>query len=168
MALVTLNGVIVASEVNNNFIDHLSATNAGVLLGNKDYQYDQEILDLTNVLGVGLRTYDFTPPDDLEVRVMGVTAVSASANPVVTVTLTAIDSQEATASVYTLDTTPTVTVTAVVGTAHATRYDRQASSTAKLFLKKGVTYRMQVSSNSATVVDHVHAYLYCRTRRRRK
>jgi hypothetical protein len=168
MALVTLSGTISAADLNTNFNDKTSTLITNATLGQKDFQVDLEAFDVDNTSArVPYQTLDFTAPDDLELRVMGLFLNSASAVPLITLTLTAIDIDQNSASVYLLDQTVTVTCQAVVGEANATRDDRQASSTTKIFLKKGITYRMRMTSSSATVVDYAQAFIYCRTRRRR-
>lgn len=162
---MTLSGTISASSLNSHFSGKFTDLNASPT--NKDFQYDIEVFDLASSLGVGLRTLDFTVPDDLELRVVGMTLYSASAVPTATLTLTAIDIDQNSASAYLLDQTISISKQAVVGSTSATRDDRQASTTTKIFLKKGITYRIQLSSNSATVIDRVHAFVYARARKRR-
>lgn len=167
MSLITLTGTISESDLDNNFSDKVATLQGNAIFGAKDFSIDLEIFDLVTSTSVGLRTLDFTPSDDWEFRVFGFSSYSASAVPTVTVTLTAIDSDQNSASDYLLGQTISLSKQDAVGEANATRDDRQASSTTKIFLKKGVTYRIQASSDSATNTDRVHIYLYLRTRRRK-
>jgi hypothetical protein len=168
MALVTLAGTISAADLNTNFSDKSNTLNINNLKGKKEFQYDLEIYDADNTAAkVPFQTLDFTPPDDLELRVVGMFMNSASAVPTLTLTISAIDIAEVSVSDYLLNQSIVLTKQAVVGQTDATRDSRLADSATKIFLKKGITYRMRVTSNSATVVDYVQCFMYCRTRRRR-
>lgn len=169
MALVTLAGTISANDLNTNFSDKLATIAAANVVSatGKDFQYDLEIFDLINTTSVGARTLDFTVPDDLEFRVLGLTIWAAGAGATVTVTLTAIDIDQASASIYMLDEVISLSRGSSAGEGNATRVNRTPSTTTKIFLKKGITYRLQASSSSATNVDRCHIYLLARARRRR-
>lgn len=170
MSLTLLTGTISSIALNNNFVDKvatINSNNTNAQLSLKDFSYDLEVFDFSNTSTAGLGILDFTPPDDVELRVIGYSIYSASAVPLLTLTLTTIDIDGTAAPLYLLNQTISITNQSVVGEAVATRDDRQDSSTTKIFLKKGVTCRLQLTSASATAADHITITLYCRSRRRR-
>lgn len=170
MALVTLSGTISAADLNTNFGDKTSSLQSTAQAGKVTWQYDLECLDLVTSTSVALRTLDFTAPDDLEFVVLCLNAWNSTAvTRIATGTLTAIDVNEQSASKYLLGQPISLSVTCTAASTeyNATRDDRTASTATKIWLAKGVTYRLQVSQDTATVLDRVVLSLVVASRRRR-
>jgi spore maturation protein SpmB len=120
---------------------------------------------------------DFTAPGQLQVVTFGLTVINtAGLAKTVTATLSAIATTDATNTEpevpkYLLNRTISVTGSFAVGATptHATRTDYSDNTVANnvIFLTRGVTYRIELSTPSAVAVDRAYAYLLCRSPWRR-
>lgn len=165
MALVTLSGVINPNDLNNNFSDRLVQMETALKADKKTFEYELEVFDISTASTVATTILDFTPPDDVELLCLALFANSATASITLTGSLKAMSGEEEVPQ-YLNDQPVTVTVTSAVGQADATRYDLTDATSKKIFLKKGITYRLQVISSSASIVDYCQLMLVTRTRRR--
>lgn len=168
MSLTTLTGVISSSALNNNFSDKLNSLDSQAGSIPTFHQFNIETLDLTNAPAAGTNIADFTAPDDLELWVVGLSMWNTNlVSKVVTMTLTAIDSAGTSVTKYLLDQSVTVNVTgATAAEFNATRQDWSSFSGTKVFLAKGVTYRLTLTC-SADTVDRAYGFIVTRVRRRR-
>jgi hypothetical protein len=166
MALITLSGVIDKDDLNNNFNDRSTQIEAALKADKKTFEYELEVFDLSSASGPANTTLDFTPPDDVEVLDLCLYVNSATASITLTAELTAIDFNEVSVPQYLNDQSVTVTVASIVGETNATRFNRKPTTSNKIFLKKGLTYRLRVTSSSASIVDYCQIVLVCRNRRR--
>lgn len=171
MALVTLSGVISATDLNTNFNDKRAALNASNIVAGKCFQYDIRNMreggtGLTSATVEGYRTIDFTPPDDLLLVTVGLSYVQADATSrTISLALTVRTDPLATAAEvisvqrYLGDQTISVSVTGASAAEHtATRY----VPTVPVVLIKGVAYRMQLSSTAATAIDTAYGFVLAR------
>lgn len=157
-------GVILAADLISN-LDALTTTlTAQARNGQKDFNVPLTHAALLTTTPEPARVVDFTAPDDLELRAIRVSATSTAAGQTVTIALTQTDGDNA----YLLDFLPTITVTTVVGTAHATLDLRTTTQAIRLRLLRGVQYRMTATTSAAANAPQVSAALVLRTRRRRR
>lgn len=165
MALTPYTGTIAASTLNNNFLDKSSAivqANATA----KSHVLQHRVPGLDSASTELERTWEFTPDDDYELRLLALYKEQAAATVGVTLTLE-LESVGANGSWYLLDKTWSISMTT---TATTTQHFRQAYTSAsgqRLFLKKGVPYRLKLTSSSATAMDVVDGIMVLRGRRRR-
>lgn len=166
MALVTLSGTISAANLNNNFNDKVAAIAALNDNRGQDLQYNLSVLDLTTALNVGLRTFDFIPPTDLELKLLGISFFNPDATSrTAKLALTAISSEEVAVSKYLLDQTTEISAT---GSAALEYSGTRNAPTYPTFLVKGVTYRLLITREDANagVIDRAYGFAICRTCRR--
>jgi hypothetical protein len=170
MSLVTLSGTISEADLQNNFEDKLDELLAVEQLAKDDWQVDIRALDLTTVLAVGLRTIDFTAPDDCQLVTLGLSIFNPDATSrTAQLTLTAIDSAETEVSKYLLDQSISVSVTGDTAAEHnATRTDLTLTSGELINLVKGITYRLQLTRTDANggVIDSAYGFVLLRSSRR--
>ncbi|MBL0320578.1 MAG: hypothetical protein IPP74_14980 [Alphaproteobacteria bacterium] len=163
MTLVTLSGVISAANLNTNFSDKTSTLLTNMKSGNETTQKTLRVFDLTNAIAASLRTYVFTPLDDIELQGLRLQTYSTNASLVITGTLKAINPDTAVEyTKYLMDQTVTITNTSVVG-----KSDTHSSFTSPFtVLKANVSYQLQLSSASATACDKALLILLAKVRRR--
>lgn len=152
MALVTLNGTIEASELLNNYDDLTSTLAANAILGQCDQTIFVFVRSLVAATPLSQRTVAFTPQDDAEVRICYGYGTADAAGRLLTVTL-AVDNGDAT---YLGDNTVTATVTSAgAGITHTrpTLTDLRTTTGTRIRLKKGVRYRLTVSTDAGTYTD---------------
>lgn len=162
-------GTILSSELNTEFDAQRTTINTNASAAGKPFQYELEVKGLTNTTNVGLRTLDFVAPDDLEVRLFGLTSYSASNVPNTTATLTgiALDANGAVATTLTYMSDLTVSLTIdQSATENNARTAFTTTSGNRFWLVKGASYRIQVSSDSATATTRTIAFLLVRAVRR--
>lgn len=164
MSLVTLAGTVSAADLNTNFQDKVANLVAQAADDSKFHQVNIETLDLTSATTNGLNVQDFTCTDDWELWVVGLSVWNPDATSrTITMTLTQVDG----VTKYLLDQTVSVSIAATSATEfNATRGDYRTSSP-KIFLVKGITYRLTLTSSSASAVDRAYGFLCLRPRRRR-
>lgn len=165
MSLVTLSGTISAADLNTNFDDKVANLTAQAASDSKFHEIENEVLDLTSGPVAGSNIYDFTCPDDMELWVVGLSVWNPDATSrTITMTLTQVDG----VTKYLLDQTVSVSVTATSATEfNATRGDYRTNSGTKIWLVKGITYRLTFTSSSGSAVDRAYGFVLARPRRRR-
>ena len=164
MALVTLNGTVEASELLNNYDDLTSTLAANAILGQCDQTIFAFVRSLAAATALSLRTVAFTLQDDAEVRILYGYGTADAGSRLLTVTL-AVDNGDST---YLVDHTLTATVTSAgAGITHTrpTLTDLRTTTGTRVRLKKGVRYRITVSTDAGTYTD-VCAGVQLRTVRR--
>ena len=170
MALVTLSGAISAADLNTNFADKQSTINTNAQSHAKDIAYRLQVLALSSATSVGARTLDITVADDCELRTLALWVASPDATSrTATATLTAIDATEADISdVYLLGQTVSVSKAMSSGTTgNATRTDYTPTTSTKVVLIKGITYRLQLSGTASAFTACVATLVVRQIARRR-
>ncbi len=170
MTLTTLTGTTSHTALNNNFSDKLDSIKAVNNISSSGKTFDK-MLDcdaLSSTTLVGLRQITFTPEDDYELIGAILRVTSGTASITITAVLRAIlpDTEEE-ISKYMSSDTFSMSLTTIVGTNEATRVDKTSTTAKKLYLIKGITYRLILTSSSATAVTRAYAKLILRVRRRR-
>lgn len=154
MALVTLDGTIEASELLNNYDDLTSTLAANAILGQCDQPIFVFVRSMTSATVVSLRTVAFTLQDDAEVRICYGYGTADAGSRLLTVALE-VDSSDAT---YLVNHTITATVTSAgAGLTHTrpTLTDLTDTTGTRVRLKKGVRYRLTISTDAGTYTDVV-------------
>lgn len=167
MALVTLanSTTIAAADLQTNFDDARAQMAANAKAGSKDWQVDIERLALANADDISLRTVEFTPQDDAELRVLGVQAFAGIVR-TITLTLTAITAAGVAIPRFLVDQSVVVTLTTTAGAEDYARVDYRTTTNARIFLLAGVLYRLTLA-NSGTAVTRAYGFALLRSRRRR-
>lgn len=168
--MITLSGTISASDLNSNFNEELAAMATNMARSGKDLQYDLDVRDILSTTDISLRSMDFVAPAQLELRAVSVVVWNPDATPrVVTGTLTAVDDSGTAVPKYLLNQTVSVSVTANSAAEFTgTRANYQTSTGTKIFLNKGVVYRLTLSVDVASAVDRAVLTIVCRNRWRRQ
>jgi hypothetical protein len=166
MTLVTLSGTPSVTDINNNFNDKVADIKAvnQISSDGKGYEIMLDVTSLTSSYNLGLRSATFTPPDDIEIEAVKLIVSSVNNGINVSVSLSPIlpDTEEV-VSKYVVDTS--VSMTDV--TAGGAGFNKYLTPAAKVFLVKGITYRLEITSDSASVVKRAICSLICKVRRRR-
>jgi hypothetical protein len=170
MTLTTLTGTTSHTDLNNNFSDKLAAIRAVNDISSVGKTFDK-MLDcdaLSSATLAGLRQITFTPEDDYELIGAMLRVTSGTASITITASIKAIlpDTEEEVPKYLSGDTF-SMSLTTIVGTNEATRVDKTSVTAKKLYLIKGITYRLILTSSSATAVTRAYAKLILRVRRRR-
>jgi hypothetical protein len=171
MTLVTLSGTISASDLNTNFRDKRAALYATTEPATSRKTFLYEIFNkreggtgLTSSTAVGFRTEDFTVPDDLQLLTMGLSFVNPDATSrTITLTLTAIDSLEVSVPKYLTSQTISISKTGASAAEHTAI---RLTPSIPVGLVKGLTYRLQLSSSSATAITSAYGFLLAGCKRR--
>lgn len=161
MALTPFTGTITQSALRLNFDDKTPTLTANATAGQTDHVVTVTRLALDVGNDIALRSIDFTPVDDYEVRVLRLTLQDGTASRTVSALLTVADGD----TTFVLDKTISVTGTTVVGTSHA-NLDLRTVTGDRLRLLKGVPYRLVIGPPSAGPVTRAQASLVLRSRRR--
>lgn len=154
MALITLNGTVEASDLLNNYDDLTSTLAANAILGQCDQPIFVFVRSLAAATALSLRTVAFALQDDAEVRICYGYGTADAIGRLLTVTL-AVDNGDAT---YLVNNTITATVTSAgAGLTHTrpTLTDLTDTAGTRVRLKKGVRYRLTVSTDAGTYTDAV-------------
>jgi hypothetical protein len=160
--------VISASDLNTDLsnipFNVLSAgSDAGVL-----YSFSLDTLDLISTTNVGLRTHDFTAPDDAFVTTLHLRVINTVvASKTITATLTAISSDETSVPDYLNQQTVSAAVTFSTAATHFASSDHSSTSLTPVVLVKGITYRLTLTNSGASNVDRAVAVLSVRSFKRR-
>jgi hypothetical protein len=166
---INLSGVISATDLNSNFNEQLATLRANAQLGRKQYQKVLDVYGLTNATGTIARQLEFTAVDDMDVLLLGLTVWRNSGTITITAELEAIAYTAAGAeevSKYLSD--KTVSVSRLVSAGAENNANRTIyEPTNVIRLIKGITYRLTLTSNSATAVNRAYCYLVMTTTRRR-
>lgn len=146
-----------------NIWTQMTLTDTGVC-----FSQTLDVLDLIDTTNVGLRTHDFTAPDDgfvvtLHLRVIN----SVVATKTITATLTAISSDKTAVPDYLNQQTVSAAVTFSTASTHYAASDHYSSSGTVVPLVKGVTYRLSLTNSGASNVDRAIAVLTARCFKRR-
>jgi hypothetical protein len=147
MALITFaNGdVIDSDDLNNNFSDKT----ATIITNMKDSSYNFTIycekLAFSNAADY---VFDFTPPDDCTLYNIDLRVFSGTASITIGFNLQAITILEEVVDTYIAFRDYATSVVSVIGEA-----SQRAITPGTLVLKKGITYRITLTSSSATAVD---------------
>ena len=166
MVLPTLSGTITAADLKQGFDDEIGNITAQAQAGRRKRIIWHEALALTAGTDVVL---DFTPQDDLELRMIGVHAnndVSLLSGPVVTFSL---EEAGGTTS-YLIEQTWRAQLTtngAATPTPVRVNYENDLTLP-KLFLSAGITYRARLSLDTGGPLDRALGVLGLMTRRRRR
>jgi hypothetical protein len=161
VALTNFTGTVAQSTLRSNFDDKTTTLTTQATAGQKDHVVIAHRLALAAADDVSLRSVDFTPMDDYEVRVLRITLEDGTASRTVTASVTVVDGD----TTYLLDKTISVTGTTVVGTSHA-NLDLRTVTGDRLRLLKGVPYRLALGAPSAGPVTRAQASLVLRSIRR--
>ena len=168
MALITLSGVINATDVNENFRDQISAYNTANNGMRRAWYWTLDVRGgLAAGTNVGLRTGTITPIDDVELNLLAFQLWRNSGTAAATATLTSPAGSQ-----YLSDRTVSITASSAAGTEiNGTRVQRIADSGAggnlTVMLQAGVSYQMQITYTSGTI-DRAYVQLLGRTRTRRE
>lgn len=167
MPLVTLSGTISAADLNNNF----SVASGLAYAARKRYQQqDLLVLGLTSTTSVGLRTFDFTPEDDIEIATLMLEGSNPDATTrVLTASFTVVDAAGADASeIYMLGVTPTITLSMTAAASYSRSRTTFTSAAPNLRLPAGLTVRITITSDTASACTKAQASLVYRTEARRR
>jgi hypothetical protein len=161
MALVNFTGTITESALRSNFDDKTATLTANAASGRTDHVVFVHRLNLDTSDDISVRSIDFTPVDDYEVRLLRLTLTDGTASRTVAATVTVTDGD----TTFLLDKTISVTGTTAVGTSNA-NLDLRTVSGDRLRLLKGVSYRLAIGAPSAGPVTSAQASLVLRSVRR--
>lgn len=161
MALVPFTGLITQATLRANFDDKTLTLSTNALAGKTDHVVFVKALNLTTTTDISLRSVDFTPVDDYEVRVLRIRLDDTVASRTVEASLTVADGD----ATFLLDKTVSVTGTTVVGVSNANLDLRTVTGT-RLRLLKGVPYRLSLGPSSSGTVPFAQASLVLRSLRR--
>lgn len=135
--------------------------------GDSDNGLTFDVSSLTTATAEALRSLEFVAPDDLELRVLGLSADHGAITNVVTCTLTQQDvGTVTTPTVYILDEDWVVSLTCS-GSAEE-EFARQAymtTSGSRLMLKRGVAYKLTLATDGGTIT-RATGTIYWRVKRR--
>lgn len=144
MSLTPFTGTVTEAVLNANFDDARAAITSQATAGQVDACVTHRKLTLTSTPAVA-DFVDFTPEDDMEVRVLRVFVESANAGSTITATLSVANGD----STFLVDKTLTASVTSIAGTVQATTDLRTVTGT-RVRLLRGVPYRLALSASSST------------------
>lgn len=154
---------ISASDLNTSEGGKRTIIDGAPALLQADHQMDMEVFSLTDTTAEALRTRDFVMADDAELRVFGVFKRGGGTPTTLTATLTAVGDDD---GEYLLGKTVSE-VLAYAGTGSERQRTAYTDTTGdRIWLKKGVRYRMQVASTNSVATDYVAVSLIVRTRMR--
>lgn len=162
MALTTFSGVVSPSVLNSNFDDKTASLTTNAKAGQKDWQVNVEKETLSTADDVSLRSVEIVPQDDFEVRVLGLSVYDAGASLVATLTLTSPDDDD-----YLLERSLTVSATTAAGSHVHARTDLRTSTGDRVFLLRGVRYRLTLDESTAGAIGRAYGFVLLRARRRR-
>jgi len=160
MSLTPFTGTVTAATLNANFDDARAAITSQAVLGQVDASVHHRVLSLTGAATSVANFVDFTPADDMEVRVLRVYVNSATASSTITAAVTVANGD----STFLVDQSITVSTTSIVGTTQASRDLRTVTGT-RVRLLRGVPYRLSLSSSAGTHTE-ARAIVLLRTIRR--
>lgn len=169
---MTLSGTITAANLNAEFSANLSSLLAVNTVSSNgkslDLICDSQSLSNTSIAGIG--SVVFTAEDDMEFSTALLRVISATAGIVITATITAVLPSDLTLiPKYILDDTLSLSTTSIIGETEGSRLDRRGILPAKkIFFIKGITYRINLTSSSATAVTRAYCIISCIVRRRRQ
>lgn len=163
MSLTPFTGTVSASVFNANFSDANAAITSQAILGQIDSNVHHKVINLVSAGSPAVTDYvDFTPNDDLELRVLRVSGTDAAGGMTVTATITVANGD----TTFLVDRTITATTAALgVGTQTQATTDYRTVTGTRVRLLKGVTYRLTLSASAGTV-DDARAMVLLRTIRR--
>ena len=162
MALTAFTGTVTAALLNSNFNDARPAITTQATDGQVDMVVHHKAL-LVASAGTAVGDYvDFSPQDDMELRVLRVYATDAAASQVVTATLAVANG----GTTFLCDQTISVSVTTGAGTIVQASADYRTVTSTRVRLLKGVPYRLSLGRDTGTI-DEARAMLVLRTIRRR-
>lgn len=159
MSLTPFTGTVTAATLNANFDDARAAITSQAILGQVDSCIHHKALSLTGSTAVA-NFVDFTPADDMEVRVVRVSCNSATASATVTATVQVANGD----TTFLVDQTIAASVTSIAGTVQATT-DLRTTTGTRVRLLRGVPYRLLLSASSGTHTE-VRGMVLLRTIRR--
>lgn len=148
----------------NSDTNKVSTMNANQTAGGKSGQVDVVVFDLDSSTPEADRKIEFTPQDDLELQMIGLTVNGGFAGRAFTAELTVVGG----VTKYLLDETVSVSHTLSGSSKESTRTTFTSATGRKVFLVRGVAYALTLSAASASATDLVQGTLYLRARRRRR
>lgn len=152
---MTLSGTVTQANLRTDFDANTANLTSDAVVSSGDYP-----ISLRKASATGDTVYDFTAPDDLEVRALRVTAIHTTTGLTVTATL-----QETNGDVdYTAGAVLSASVGSVNGTAQATTDYRTTTGT-RVMLLRGVRYRLTLTVSGGTLTQG-QATVILGTRRR--
>lgn len=157
---MTLSGTVTQTALRTDFDAQTANFTSDALFGQETATMLLRVASLTSVMDVSVRSFDFTAPDDVELRILRVMVTHTAAVGNVTATLTVTDGD----TTYLLDQTISIAVASVNGTAHGVLDMRTTTQAKRLRLLRGVRYRLTLST--VATVDVAQAMLMIKTRRR--
>lgn len=167
--MITLSGTISAADLNANFSEELAAIQANMARTGKDLQYDLDVRDLTSGVDQSLRIFEFVAPSQMEVRALGLAVWNPDATTrTITGTLTAHDDAGTAVPKYLLNQDHSIVVVASSATEFLARTNYEGPAAPRLFLTRGVVYRLTLSCDVASAVDRAVMTLVVRNRWRRQ
>ncbi len=164
MALVAFTSTVTAATLRANFDDATTQLTTNSIAGRKDQTRYLWVSGLAVATALNARTYAWTQTDDAEVRVFFVRVTDGAIAATVTGTLT----QDEGATEFLLDNTISIDVVAangIVDSRSSSEDDFRTTTGPRFRLKKGVRYRLTLSTVAATV-DLAIAGLQLRSLRR--
>lgn len=153
---MTLSGNITASALRTEFSDASYNPNASGHDG--DFTVPLRLSSLAAATTERDRSIAFTAPDDFEVRVLAVRVTDTAGGPVITAALT-VENGDAS---FLCDHDVSQAVTSVNGTADARLDLTDAETFGKVWLTKGVRYRLSLACSTGSVAGPVYAMLVLR------
>lgn len=163
MALTPFTGTVSAATFNANFSDANAAMTSQAVAGQVDMAVHHKAINVAAAASPAVASYvDFTPNDDLELRVLRVYGLDAAGGMTATATLTVANGD----TTFLLDQTISAT-TASLGAAVAAQAttDYRTVTGTRLRLLQGVPYRLALSCSSGTC-DEIRGSVLLRTIRR--
>ncbi len=155
---------ISATELQTNFDAHTSALTTQATEGQKYQQMEVERVSLGANTEIWLRTCDFTPQDDLELIALGLSKEGGVGGILISLEL----KQQGDSTEYALDKEWKVSfTTAGLGAEHS-RTGFIDPTGDRLTLKRGVTYSLELTSDTVTAIDRVYGFILLKSRRRRR
>lgn len=164
MALPVLTGTITAAQMQQGMNDEVATLNSTALQGKESRTLHIDGVGLTSGTD---RQMDFTPSDDFELLVLGLSTnngTSILSGPVVGLHL----DEAAGTTRYLLDRVWKAEITTDGTAAQHERVSYEAATEQLLMLSRGVTYRLRLTLSSGGPIDRAYGWLALRTRRRRR
>ena len=160
-------GTVSGADLRTAFDASRAGLQTSFAAGDSENGLSFQVLALTSALAEASRSLEFTAPDDCELLALGLSAAHLAISPTVTCTLTQADTGEDSApTVYILDASWAVSLTLSGVTAEEfARQEFTTTTNARLMLKRGVTYKLTLSTTSGTI-SRATGVIYWRVKRR--
>lgn len=165
MSLTPFTGTTSAATLNANFDDARATLTANAKLGQKDQTRSVYVASLVAATALSLRTFAWTQPDDMELRIVCAGGTADAAARTLTVTLTVDNGDTAFLNDLTVSYSVTSSGAGAFDTRTAVQGDYRTTSGSRIRLLKDVRYRLTMSTDAGTWTN-ARAHVQPRTVRR--